>query len=41
MKRFSPRNLRFMVQFAKEYPNLEIRKQLVSQIPVCRAWPTS
>lgn len=30
---FSPRNLRFMVQFAKEYPNVEIRKQLVSKIP--------
>ncbi len=30
---FSARNLRFMIQFAKEYPNIEIRKQLVSQIP--------
>ena len=33
MRGFSPRNSRFMVQFAKEYPNIEIRKQLVSQIP--------
>lgn len=33
MKGFSSRNLRFMVQFAKEYPNFEIRKQFVSQIP--------
>ena len=33
MKGFSARNLRFMVQFAKEYPVPEIGKQLVSQIP--------
>lgn len=33
MKGFSPRNLRFMVQFTKEYPDPKIGKQLVSQIP--------
>lgn len=33
IKGFSPRNIRFMVQFAKEYPDLAIGKQLVSQIP--------
>jgi predicted nuclease of restriction endonuclease-like (RecB) superfamily len=33
MKGFSPRNIQFMVQFAKEYPDAEIVKQLVSQIP--------
>ena len=33
MKGFSIRNIRFMVQFAREYDNCEIVKQLVSQIP--------
>jgi predicted nuclease of restriction endonuclease-like (RecB) superfamily len=30
---FSPRNIRFMIQFAREYQDNEIVKQLVSQIP--------
>jgi len=30
---FSPRNVQSMVQFAREYPDFEIVKQLVSQIP--------
>jgi len=29
---FSPRNVQSMVQFAREYPDFEIVKQLVSQI---------
>lgn len=33
MKGLSLRNVQFMVQFAREYPNFEIVKQLVSQIP--------
>ena len=33
MKGFSTRNIQFMAQFAKEYPDLTIVKQLVSQIP--------
>ena len=33
MKGFSLRNIQFMVQFAKEYLDAEIVKQLVSQIP--------
>ncbi len=33
MKGFFSRNLRFMTQFAKEYSDPEIGKQLVSQIP--------
>ena len=33
MKGFSLRNIQFMVQFAKEYPDIEIVKQVVSQIP--------
>lgn len=33
MKGFSIRNIRFMVQFAREYEDREIVKQLVSQIP--------
>lgn len=33
MKGFSIRNIRFMVQFAREYDDCEIVKQLVSQIP--------
>lgn len=33
MKGLSLRNVQFMVQFAKEYPDIEIVKQLVSQIP--------
>ncbi len=33
MRGFSSRNIRFMVQIAREYPDFEIVKQLVSQIP--------
>ena len=33
MKGFSPRNLLFMRAFAEAYPDQEIVKQLVSQIP--------
>lgn len=33
MKGLSLRNIQFMVQFAREYPNFEIVKQVVSQIP--------
>jgi len=33
MKGFSKTNLKYMVQFAKEYPNLEISQQAVGQIP--------
>lgn len=33
MKGLSLRNIQFMVQFANQYPNFEIVKQLVSQIP--------
>ena len=33
MKGFSPRNLKYMVHFAKEYPDLAIGQQLVAQIP--------
>ncbi|NGX53476.1 MAG: hypothetical protein K1000chlam4_00188 [Chlamydiae bacterium] len=33
MKGFSTRNIRFMVQFAREFNEYEIVKQLVSQIP--------
>ena len=41
MKGFSPRNLKYMLRFSLEYPKKEIVQQLVAQIPVCRAWPTS
>jgi predicted nuclease of restriction endonuclease-like (RecB) superfamily len=33
MKGFSLRNVQFLVQFARQYTNFEIVKQLVSQIP--------
>ncbi|MGE3954868.1 MAG: YhcG family protein [Parachlamydiales bacterium] len=33
LKGFSTRNVRFMVQFAKEFANFQIVKRLVSQIP--------
>ena len=33
MDGFSSRNIRFMIQFAREYRDVEIVKQLVSQIP--------
>ncbi|MBX7067391.1 MAG: PDDEXK nuclease domain-containing protein [Parachlamydiales bacterium] len=33
MKGFSHRNLKYMVQFAKEYPEFAIGQQLVAQIP--------
>ena len=33
MKGFSFRNIKYMVHFAKEYPDFEIRQQLVAQIP--------
>lgn len=33
MKGFSIRNIRFMVQFAREFKDFEIVKQVVSQIP--------
>ncbi len=33
MKGFSLRNLKYMVHFAKEYPDLAIRQQVVAQIP--------
>ncbi len=33
MKGFSHRNLKYMVQFAKEYPDLAIGQQVVAQIP--------
>ena len=33
MKGFSPRNLKHMRRFAETYPDLEIVKQVVSQIP--------
>lgn len=33
MKGFSLRNIQFMVQFAREYQDIEIVKQVVSQIP--------
>jgi len=33
MKGFSIRNIKYMVQFAKEYPDFELVQQLVAQIP--------
>lgn len=33
MKGFSLRNLQFMTQFSREYPDIQIVKQVVSQIP--------
>ncbi len=33
MKEFSHRNLKYMVHFAKEYPDLAIGQQVVAQIP--------
>lgn len=33
MKGFSHRNLKYMLHFAKEYPDLAIRQQVVAQIP--------
>lgn len=33
MKGFSHRNLKYMVHFAKEYPDLTIGQQVVAQIP--------
>jgi predicted nuclease of restriction endonuclease-like (RecB) superfamily len=33
MQGFSSRNLKYMVHFAKEYPDLAIGQQLVAQIP--------
>jgi len=33
MKGFSHRNLKYMVHFAKEYPDLAIGQQVVAQIP--------
>ena len=33
MKGFSPRNIQYMVTFAREYPDFSITQQLVAQIP--------